>query len=171
MNPTDVDCASTDVGQSTNVLTNIDNAPYETKPIKRVTRAGIELADGRVDELDVLVCATGFDGSFHYSFDVVGRGGITLNQRWSPYAEAYLSLAVDGFPNMFLVYGPGSGLNTASILVLLESQVQYCISSRRCRNFKWSGSSLRSRRKLPPRIGRNIGGYVYIFASDIDSEC
>ncbi|KAJ7230153.1 FAD/NAD-P-binding domain-containing protein [Mycena pura] len=104
-----------------------DNTTYETTPIKRVTRAGIELADGRVDELDVLVCATGFDGSFHYPFDVVGRGGITLNQRWSPYAEAYLSLAVDGFPNMFLVYGPGSGLNTASILVLLENQVQYIV--------------------------------------------
>ncbi|KAJ7889596.1 FAD/NAD-P-binding domain-containing protein [Mycena leptocephala] len=89
------------------------------------TRAGIELTDGRVDELDVLVCATGFDVSFHYPFDVVGRGGITLNERWSPYAEAYLSLAVDGFPNMFLVYGPGSGLNTASIIVLLENQVQY----------------------------------------------
>ncbi|KAJ7196375.1 FAD/NAD-P-binding domain-containing protein [Mycena pura] len=106
-----------------------DNTTYETTPIKRVTRAGIELADGRVDELDVLVCATGFDGSFHYPFDVVGRGGITLNQRWSPYAEAYLSLAVDGFPNMFLVYGPGSGLNTASILVLMESQVQYIVKA------------------------------------------
>ncbi|KAK7052585.1 FAD/NAD-P-binding domain-containing protein [Favolaschia claudopus] len=102
-----------------------DNTTYETTPIKRVTPTGIELADGRHDSLDVLVCATGFDVSYHYPFDVVGRNGLTLNQRWSPYAEAYMSLAVDGFPNMFLVYGPGSGLNTATILVLLENQVQY----------------------------------------------
>ncbi|KAJ6571216.1 FAD/NAD-P-binding domain-containing protein [Mycena capillaripes] len=102
-----------------------ENTTYETTPITRVTPTGIELADGRHNDLDVLVCATGFDVSFHYPFDVVGHGGITLNERWSPYAEAYLSLAVDGFPNMFLVYGPGSGLNTASILVMLESQVLY----------------------------------------------
>ncbi|KAJ7457359.1 FAD/NAD-P-binding domain-containing protein [Mycena latifolia] len=106
-----------------------DNTTYETTPIKRVTRTGIELTDGRHDDLDVLVCATGFDVSYHYPFDVVGRGGVTLNDRWSPYAEAYLSLAVDGFPNMFLIYGPGSGLNTASILVLLENQVQYVVKA------------------------------------------
>ncbi|KAF7343045.1 FAD/NAD-P-binding domain-containing protein [Mycena venus] len=106
-----------------------DNTTYETTPIKRVTRAGIELTDGRVDELDVLVCATGFDVSYHYPFDVVGRGGITLNERWSPYAEAYLSLAVDGFPNMFLVYGPGSGLNSGSFFVMVESQMQYVVKA------------------------------------------
>ncbi|KAJ7732053.1 FAD/NAD-P-binding domain-containing protein [Mycena maculata] len=106
-----------------------DNTTYETTPIKRVTRTGIELMDGRHDGLDVLVCATGFDLSFHYPFDVVGRGGVTLNERWTPYAEAYLSLAVDGFPNMFLIYGPGSGLNTASILVMLENQVGYVVKA------------------------------------------
>ncbi|KAF8183592.1 FAD/NAD-binding domain-containing protein [Mycena galopus ATCC 62051] len=106
-----------------------DNTTYETTPIKRVTLTGIELTDGRHDVLDVLVCATGFDVSYHYPFDVVGRGGVKLNDRWTPYAEAYLSLAVDGFPNMFLVYGPGSGLNTASILILLENQVQYVVKA------------------------------------------
>ncbi|KAJ6548136.1 FAD/NAD-binding domain-containing protein [Mycena vulgaris] len=106
-----------------------DNTTYETTPIKGVTRTGIELADGRHDVLDVLVCATGFDVSYHYSFDVVGRGGVMLNERWSPYAQAYLSLAVDGFPNMFLMYGPGSGINTSSILVLLESQVGYVVKA------------------------------------------
>ncbi|KAJ7101297.1 FAD/NAD-P-binding domain-containing protein [Mycena belliarum] len=106
-----------------------DNTTYETTPIKRVTRTGIELADGRHDDLDVLVCATGFDVSYHYPFDIVGRGGVTLNERWTPYAEAYLALAVDSFPNMFLIYGPGSGLNTASILVLLENQVNYVVKA------------------------------------------
>ncbi|KAJ7082439.1 FAD/NAD-P-binding domain-containing protein [Mycena belliarum] len=108
-----------------------DNATYETTPIKRVTRTGVELADGRHDALDVLVCATGFDVSYHYPFAVVGRGGATLTARWTPHAEAYLALAVDGFPNLFLVYGPGSGLNSASILVLLESQVDYVVKAVR----------------------------------------
>ncbi|KAJ7508494.1 FAD/NAD-P-binding domain-containing protein [Mycena galericulata] len=102
-----------------------ENTTYETTPIARITPTGIELADGRHDALDVLVCATGFDVSFHYPFDVVGRNGLTLNERWSPYAQAYLALAVDNFPNLYFMYGPGSGLNTASILVMLESQVLY----------------------------------------------
>ncbi|KAJ7101221.1 FAD/NAD-P-binding domain-containing protein [Mycena belliarum] len=106
-----------------------DNTIYETTPIKRVTRTGIELADGRHDDLDILVCATGFDVSYHYPFDIVGRGGVTLNERWSPYAEAYLALAVDSFPNLFLIYGPGSGLNSASSLVLLENQVNYVVKA------------------------------------------
>ncbi|KAJ7082429.1 FAD/NAD-binding domain-containing protein [Mycena belliarum] len=106
-----------------------DNATYETTPIKRVTRTGIELADGRHDDLDVLVCATGFDVSYHYPFDIVGRGGVTLNERWSPYPEAYLALAVDGFPNLFSIYGPGSGLNSTPILVLLENQANYAVKA------------------------------------------
>ncbi|KAJ7175158.1 FAD/NAD-P-binding domain-containing protein [Mycena crocata] len=105
------------------------NTTYETTPIRKITRKGVELTDGRHDDLDVLVCATGFDVSYHYPFEVVGRNGVTLNQRWSPYAEAYLSMAVDGFPNMFLIYGPGSGLNTATIMVLLENQVMYVVKA------------------------------------------
>ncbi|KAI0091222.1 FAD/NAD-binding domain-containing protein [Irpex rosettiformis] len=101
------------------------NTTYETTPIKRITRTGIELEDGRHDDLDVLVLATGFDVSFHYPFDIVGRGDVKLNDRWQPYAEAYMSMAVDGFPNMFLVYGPGSGLNSGTIMSLLEHQAMY----------------------------------------------
>ncbi|KAJ7463115.1 hypothetical protein B0H11DRAFT_2310370 [Mycena galericulata] len=108
----------------------------------RISR--IELTDGRVDELDVLVCATGFDVSFHYPFHVVGRGGITLNERWSPYAEAYLSLAVDGFPNMFLVYGPGSGLNSAPIIVLLRCAIFQLSLQRRASSITSMGPGHRT---------------------------
>ncbi|KAI0701861.1 FAD/NAD-P-binding domain-containing protein [Cytidiella melzeri] len=102
-----------------------DNTTYETTPIKRITRTGIELEDGRHNNLDVIVAATGFDVSYHYPFDVVGRNGVKLNDRWTPYAEAYLSIAVDGFPNLFHMYGPGSGLNTGTIISMLENQAVY----------------------------------------------
>ncbi|KAI0750573.1 FAD/NAD(P)-binding domain-containing protein [Irpex lacteus] len=102
-----------------------DNTTYETTPIKRITRTGIELEDGRHDELDIIILATGFDVSYHYPFEIVGKNNVKLNDRWEPYAEAYMSMAVDGFPNMFLVYGPGSGLNTASIISMLEHQILY----------------------------------------------
>ncbi|KAI0777137.1 FAD/NAD-P-binding domain-containing protein [Irpex lacteus] len=100
---------------------------YETTPIKRITRTGVELTDGRHNDLDVLVLATGFDVSYHYPFDIVGRNNTKLNDRWSPLAEAYMSVAVDGFPNMFLMYGPGSGVNTNSTISMLESQAMYIV--------------------------------------------
>ncbi|KAI0091294.1 FAD/NAD-P-binding domain-containing protein [Irpex rosettiformis] len=104
-----------------------NNTTYETTPIKRITRTGVELKDGRRNDLDVLILATGFDVSYRYPFDVFGRNNIKLNDRWSPRAEAYMSIAVDGFPNMFLMYGPGSGLNTNSTISMLETQAMYIV--------------------------------------------
>ncbi|KAI0777099.1 FAD/NAD(P)-binding domain-containing protein [Irpex lacteus] len=102
-----------------------DNTTYETTPIKQITPTGIELVDGRRNDLDVLVMATGFDVSYRYPFDIIGKNNVKLSDRWKPYAEAYMSVAVDGFPNLFFVYGPGSGLNTGHIVSMLEHQAMY----------------------------------------------
>ncbi|KAI0315332.1 FAD/NAD-binding domain-containing protein [Amylostereum chailletii] len=99
----------------------------ETTAIKRVTPTGVELEDGRHELLDVIVCATGFDTTYHYPFDVVGRDGLRLEDRWQPHPEAYLSVAIDGFPNMFFAYGPNSGVNSGTLLILLEKQVEYAV--------------------------------------------
>src|ERR1700742_628500 len=93
--------------------------------IKRITSTSAELVDGRHVPLDIVICATGFDTSFHYPFDIIGRGGIKLNDRFKPHAESYLSLAVDGFPNLFTSFGPNSALNSSSFTVVLETIVNY----------------------------------------------
>ncbi|KAI0311858.1 hypothetical protein OF83DRAFT_1177174 [Amylostereum chailletii] len=117
------------LAEKTTRLSDAKMSTFETTPIKRVTRTGVELVDGRHNDLDVLVCATGFDVTYHYPFDVVGKGGQKLNDRWTPYAEAYMSMAVDGFPNLFFAYGPNSGLNSGSILVIVEKQVDYAVAA------------------------------------------
>ena len=58
---------------------------------------------------------------------LVGLDGRTLNARWGARAEAYLSVAVDGFPNLFFAYGPNSGINSGNLLVILERQVEYAV--------------------------------------------
>ena len=75
--------------------------------------------------MDVIVCATGFDTSFHYPFDIIGREGKLLRDRFTPHAEAYLSVAVDNFPNLFIASGPNSSINSGSFLNVLESVVNY----------------------------------------------
>ncbi|KAA1477245.1 FAD/NAD-binding domain-containing protein [Dentipellis sp. KUC8613] len=106
-----------------------DNVTFETTHIDHVTPTGITLKDGRTQPLDVLVCATGFDTSYDQRFPIIGRNGISLSKRWASHAEAYLSLAVDGFPNMFLGLGPNAGVNSGSLIVMLEKVVDYVVAA------------------------------------------
>ena len=104
---------------------------FQPTPIKRVTPTGIELADGTHAELDVLVCATGYDYSFQLDFPMVGRGGGTIQEKWAPHPETYLAVCTDGFPNWFMALGPNSGVGSGSLLVLIERQVDYAVEAAR----------------------------------------
>lgn len=84
---------------------------------------------GRViDGLDALVCATGFRTSAPPNFDVVGRKGLTLRERWSnPHPESYMSVMVDGFPNYLMMFGPNSAIGFGSLTKILEQECDYCV--------------------------------------------
>lgn len=71
--------------------------------IERVDSKGLVMANGEHIELDVLVCATGFDVSFSPRFPITGRKGINLAELWNEpnVPRAYLSLAIPEFPNYF----------------------------------------------------------------------
>ncbi|MFF2846077.1 flavin-containing monooxygenase [Streptomyces sp. NPDC058001] len=78
-------------------------------PIVALTPDGIRTADGE-QPFDVIVVATGFDaitGAFT-RMDIRGVGGASLNDAWIAGPQTYLGLAVNGFPNMFMVAGPQS---------------------------------------------------------------
>lgn len=101
----------------------------ETTHIARVTATGVVLVDGRQVPLDVLICATGYDTSFLYPFPIIGRDGMKLTDRWASHAEAYLSMAVDGFPNLWFGFGPNSALNSGSNVLSIEKQVDYAVAA------------------------------------------
>ncbi|MFT4976027.1 MAG: cation diffusion facilitator CzcD-associated flavoprotein CzcO [Myxococcota bacterium] len=52
-------------------------------------------------------------------------GGQTLNEAWAGGAEAYYGMAVSGFPNLFLMLGPNSGLGHNSMILMMEAQARY----------------------------------------------
>ncbi|KZV71680.1 FAD/NAD-P-binding domain-containing protein [Peniophora sp. CONT] len=106
-----------------------DNVTLETTHIARVTATGVVLVDGRQVPLDVLICATGYDTSFLYPFPIIGREGMKLTDRWASHAEAYLSMAVDGFPNLWFGFGPNSALNSGSNVLSIEKQVDYAVAA------------------------------------------
>lgn len=82
-----------------------------TDPITRIAAEGVHTADGRLHRADVLVHATGFHASdFLAPIRVGGRGGRDLHAWWGGDARAHLGVHVPGFPNLFSVFGPNTGL-------------------------------------------------------------
>ncbi|MFX8817257.1 NAD(P)/FAD-dependent oxidoreductase, partial [Acinetobacter baumannii] len=72
-------------------------------------------------------------------FDVKGKGGLNLNEAWRDGAEAYLGTSIAGFPNMYLVVVPNTGLGHSSMLLMIEAQVGYimqCLKLMREKNAK-----------------------------------
>ncbi|KZT02179.1 uncharacterized protein LAESUDRAFT_662540, partial [Laetiporus sulphureus 93-53] len=103
--------------------------PFVPKDIRRITPRGIETVDGKHIDVDVIICATGFDISFHLDFSITGRGGLSIQEKWTPHPSTYLSMCTDGFPNWFMAFGPNSVLAAGSLLILLERQVEYAVAA------------------------------------------
>jgi cation diffusion facilitator CzcD-associated flavoprotein CzcO len=105
-----------------------DNVTLVTSPIDEVTADGIRTRDGRHVPADVIIYATGFQTtSFLAPMRIEGRDGRVLEDVWRDGAEAYLGLAVAGFPNFFMLYGPNTNLGHNSIIFMLECQVNYVV--------------------------------------------
>ncbi|OJJ43910.1 hypothetical protein ASPZODRAFT_2113943 [Penicilliopsis zonata CBS 506.65] len=106
-----------------------DKVKVITKPIKKVVEKGIVTDDNVIHEVDLVVCATGFDTSFIPNIYMVGRNNQTLRDKWRKYPETYLGIMTDGFPNYFIAFGPNTGLATGNQLLLLERQIDYFTSA------------------------------------------
>jgi cation diffusion facilitator CzcD-associated flavoprotein CzcO len=97
-----------------------------TEKIIAVTPTGIRTADGTDYPCDVLVYGTGFAATeFLVPIEVTGRDGHRLADEWRDGAHAYLGLAVPGFPNMFLVYGPNTNTGNTSVIYFHEAQARW----------------------------------------------
>ncbi len=107
-----------------------ENVELVPRAVASVTRDGIVDADGVEHAVDVIVMATGFQPANYLSrLRVVGRGGRTLQDHWAGEPRAFLGITVPGFPNFFMLYGPGT--NGGEIVVMLESQAEYAVRAMR----------------------------------------
>ena len=104
-----------------------DNVDFVNTPIRKCLQNGLELADGTTIELDVLVCATGFQASAPPPFDVVGKNGQTIAQKFNPFPQTYLSMVTDGFPNYFMMLGPNAAIGTGSLTMMMEMEGDYIV--------------------------------------------
>jgi 4-hydroxyacetophenone monooxygenase len=102
-----------------------DDVTLITDPVTAVTADAVNGV-----ELDVLVCATGFDVvRFLAPMDIRGRGGAVLREVWDDEdARAYLGTTVPGFPNLLMVYGPNTQAgHGGSLIGSAEAQLHYIL--------------------------------------------
>jgi cation diffusion facilitator CzcD-associated flavoprotein CzcO len=99
-----------------------------TDTIDHIVPRGVVTADGTLHELDLLVYATGFDArAYVRPLEVIGEGGLTLDEVWADGPMAYRSVAVPGFPNLFMLMGPHSPIGNQSLIPIAEDQANYAM--------------------------------------------
>lgn len=102
------------------------NVEVVSERVARGTERGLALDSGRELELDAIVYATGFAVQDPFQQLEVRAGGQNLGDVWRQNgAQAYLGTTVAGFPNLFLLLGPNTGLGHTSILIMIEGQARY----------------------------------------------
>ncbi|MEO3813744.1 NAD(P)/FAD-dependent oxidoreductase [Sphaerisporangium sp. B11E5] len=109
-----------------------DNVELVTDRVTRIGERSIADAAGGEREVDVIVYGTGFKVADAFrAWRVTGRNGLKLQDAWRDGPEAYLGTTVSGFPNLFLLLGPNTGLGHSSLVFMIEAQVRYVMSCLR----------------------------------------
>ena len=109
-----------------------DNVRLVTEPIREVRPGSIVSADGAEHAVDTIIFGTGFHVADMPIGDWVrGRDGRTLTEAWGGSPRAHLGSMVAGFPNLFMLLGPNTGLGHSSVVYMIESQVAYLMDALR----------------------------------------
>jgi cyclohexanone monooxygenase len=119
---------------------NVTLVDIKSNPIVEILPNAVRTRDKEY-EVDALVLATGFDamtGSVA-KIDIRGRNGQTLNQKWAEGPKTYLGLMSAGFPNLFIITGPGSPSVLSNMIVSIEQHVDWitdCVTYMRERDIE-----------------------------------
>ncbi|GAA2171378.1 flavin-containing monooxygenase [Actinomadura napierensis] len=103
-----------------------------TSAVVGATRDGLVTGDGREHPADTVVFGTGFrTRDFVAPMRVTGLTERDLDETWRDGPRAYLGMAIAGFPNFFLMYGPNTNVGSGSVVHMLESQIAYIVQAAR----------------------------------------
>ncbi|HEY1413306.1 MAG TPA: cyclohexanone monooxygenase, partial [Rhodopila sp.] len=105
---------------------NVDLVDVKSTPIEAITPNGLRVG-GKDYAFDAIVFATGFDAMTGAltRMGIVGRAGEALADKWAAGPRTYLGLMTAGFPNMFMITGPGSPSVLSNMIVSIEQHVDW----------------------------------------------
>lgn len=106
------------------------NTELITDGIEKVGADSITTTDGREHKVDAIIFGTGFQATESLGkLKISGRGGQLLSDAWCNGAEAYLGATVAGFPNLFLITGPNTGLGHNSMVFIIEANSEHVVGA------------------------------------------
>ncbi|MGQ0530605.1 MAG: flavin-containing monooxygenase [Panacagrimonas sp.] len=137
--------------------------------VREIRASSVVDSTGVEREVDVIIWGTGFQAADPVPRGVIlGKNGIDILDAWSQGAEAYKGTTMSGFPNLFFIVGPNTGLGHSSMVFMIESQVQYILQAletlraRKAQTLEVKADALRRYNDtLQARIGKavwNTGG-------------
>ena len=105
---------------------NVDLIDIRHSPIQEITPNGLRTEDEEF-EFDIIVFATGFDAmtGTYFKMDIRGRNDLSLKDKWSEGPKTYLGVQTAGFPNMFMITGPGSPSVLSNMPVSIEQHIDW----------------------------------------------
>lgn len=121
-------CVDTDYYATFN-RDNVTLVDLRANAIECITPTGVKLQSGEAIDADAIVFATGFDamtGALS-SIDVVGVQGLKLRDKWVAGPRTYLGLQSAGFPNLFMITGPGSPSVLSNVVISIEQHVEWLV--------------------------------------------
>jgi cation diffusion facilitator CzcD-associated flavoprotein CzcO len=143
-----------------------ENVEVVTEPIRELNPHGVMTADGREHQVDTIIFGTGFHVTDSPAMHrIVGRHGRTLADAWAPTMRSYLGTAVTGFPNLFLLLGPNTGLGHTSVVLMIEAQLEQIIAamrSMRRRGITAIEPTAEAQRRYNERIDAKMAGTVWM---------
>ena len=142
------------------------NVELVTESIADVRAHSIVAADGVERPVDAIIFGTGFRVTDPPIAERIrGRGGRTLRDAWAGSPKAHLGTTVAGFPNLFLLLGPNSGLGHNSVVYMAEAQIDHLIAAlaymRRHRIDALEPSET-AQRAFVAEVDRRMGGTVWV---------
>ncbi|WP_024517297.1 NAD(P)/FAD-dependent oxidoreductase [Bradyrhizobium sp. Tv2a-2] len=144
---------------------NVTLVDIKSSPIEEILPHGLRTATATY-ELDALVLATGFDamtGSVA-KIDIGGRNGVSLNQKWSEGPKTYLGLMTAGFPNLFIITGPGSPSVLSNMIVSIEQHVDWiadCLGHLRSNGLEVMEADTSAEEKWVAHVNEVAHGTLY----------
>ena len=117
------------------------NVELVTDGIAEVRASSVVGTDGTEREVDTIIFGTGFRVTDPPAADVVrGRDGRTLAEVWNGSMQAHMGTTISGFPNLFFLVGPNTGLGHNSIVFMIESQLNYVLDAVRTMDARGAGA-------------------------------
>lgn len=141
------------------------NVDVVTDPIVRVEPDAVVTAGGTRHPVDTIVLGTGFHVTDPpVTHQVRGRDGVSLARAWTPTMRAYLGTTVPGFPNLFLLLGPNTGLGHTSVVLMIEAQLRQLV--RALRHLRRTGAGTieptpAAQRRHTARVDAKMAGTVW----------